>query len=203
MGRAAAMADWTPGIPEDEFHYRQPKRGLITKTEVRVLSLAKLRLREDSVVWDIGAASGSVAIEAALIARHGRVYAVEKNAEDMDLLRENIGKFGVGHVTAVNARAPEKLDDLPDPDAVFIGGSGGEMRELLEIVWKRLRPGGRVVVNAITLDNSHEAVSGMKEMGFEVEALLVQIARSRPLLGMTSFEALNPVYIITGKRPGE
>jgi precorrin-6Y C5,15-methyltransferase (decarboxylating) len=197
------MSGWTPGIPEDEFQYRQPKRGLITKTEVRIVSLAKLRVRGDSVVWDIGSGSGSVAIEAALIARRGAVHAVEKNAEDMDLIRQNIAKFGVGNVTALNARAPEKLDELPDPDAVFIGGSGGEMREILEIVSKRLRSGGRVVVNAITLDNSHEAVSGMKAVGFEVEALLVQIARSKPLLDMMSFEALNPVYIITGKRPGE
>lgn len=197
------MADWTPGIPEDEFHYRQPRRGLITKTEVRVLSLAKLRIREESVVWDIGAGSGSVAIEAALIARKGSVWAIEKNAEDMENVTQNIEKFGVGNVTAMNARAPERLNEFPDPDAVFIGGSGGEMREILEIVWKRLRPGGRVVVNAITLDNSYEAVSSMKELGFEVEATLVQISRSKPLLGMMSFEALNPIYIITGKRPGE
>jgi precorrin-6Y C5,15-methyltransferase (decarboxylating) len=198
-----AMADWTPGIPEDEFHYRQPRRGLITKTEVRVLSLAKLRIREESVVWDIGAGSGSVAIEAALIARKGSVWAIEKNAEDMENVTQNVEKFGVGNVTAMNARAPERLNEFPDPDAVFIGGSGGEMREILEIVWKRLRPGGRVVVNAITLDNSYEAVSSMKELGFEVEATLAQISRSKPLLGMMSFEALNPIYIITGKRPGE
>jgi precorrin-6Y C5,15-methyltransferase (decarboxylating) len=197
------MADWAPGIPEDEFYYRQPRRGLITKTEVRVLSLAKLRLREESVIWDIGAGSGSVAVEAALIARHGRVYAVEKNAEDLELIRENLEKFRVGNVTVLHARAPDGLDELPDPDAIFIGGSGGELREILEIAWKRLRPGGRVVANAITLDNSHEAVSGMKAAGFEVEAILVQIARSKPLLGMTSFEALNPIYIITGRRPGE
>jgi precorrin-6Y C5,15-methyltransferase (decarboxylating) len=199
----AAMADWTPGIPEDEFHYRQPRRGLITKTEVRVLSLAKLRIREESVVWDIGAGSGSVAIEAALIARKGSVWAIEKNAEDMENVTQNVEKFGVGNVTAMNARAPERLNEFPDPDAVFIGGSGGEMREILEIVWKRLRPGGRVVVNAITLDNSYEAVSSMKELGFEVEATLAQISRSKPLLGMMSFEALNPIYIITGRRPGE
>lgn len=197
------MADWTPGIPEDEFHYRQPRRGLITKTEVRVLSLAKLRIREESVVWDIGAGSGSIAIEAALIARKGSVWAIEKNAEDMENVTQNVEKFGVGNVTAMNARAPERLNEFPDPDAVFIGGSGGEMKEILEIVWKRLRPGGRVVVNAITLDNSYEAVSSMKELGFEVAATLVQISRSKPLLGMMSFEALNPIYIITGRRPGE
>ena len=197
------MADWTPGIPEEEFHHRQPRCGLITKAEVRVLSLAKLRIREESVIWDIGAGSGSVAIEAALIAGRGSVWAIEKNAEDMENIARNVGKFGVTNVTAMNAVAPERLDEFPDPDAVFIGGSGGEMREILGIVGKRLRTGGRVVVNAITLDSSYEAVSFMKELGFEVETTLVQIARSKALLGKTSFEALNPIYIITGKRPGE
>lgn len=197
------MADWTTGIPDEEFHCREPRRGLITKAEVRVISLAKLRLREDSVVWDIGAGSGAVAVEAALIAGKGSVWAVEKNAEDMDNVIHNIEKFSVPNVAAVHARAPEGLDGFPDPDAVFIGGSGGEMRRILEVVSKRLKAGGRVVVNAITLDSSHEAVSALRDLGFEVEATLVQIARSKPLLGMMSFEALNPIYVIAGKRPGE
>jgi precorrin-6Y C5,15-methyltransferase (decarboxylating) len=197
------MADWTPGIPDEEFHCREPRRGLITKAEVRVISLAKLRLREDSVVWDIGAGSGAVAVEAALIAGKGSVWAIEKNAEDAGNVELNVEKFGAANVTAVHARAPEGLDGFPDPDAVFIGGSGGEMRRILEVVSKRLKAGGRVVVNAITLDSSHEAVSTLRDLGFEVEATLVQIARSKPLLGMMSFEALNPIYVITGKRPGE
>ncbi len=197
------MADWTPGIPDEEFHCREPRRGLITKAEVRVISLARLRLREDLVVWDIGAGSGAVAVEAALIAGKGSVWAIEKNAEDAGNVELNAEKFGAANVKVVHGRAPEGLDGFPDPDAVFIGGSGGEMRRILEVVSKRLKAGGRVVVNAITLDNSYEAVSAMKELGFEVEATLVQIARSKPLLNMMSFEALNPIYIITGKRPGE
>ncbi len=200
---ALPFQPWTFGIPEDEFHYRQPKRGLITKVEVRVISLSKLRLKEESVVWDIGAGSGSVAIEAALLARRGLVYAIEKNEEDLELIRQNIEKFGARNVQVVHRIAPDGLDLLPDPDAVFVGGSGGFMRGILEVSAKRLKPSGRIVVNAITLENLHEAVSALKALGFEVEATLVQVARSKPLLGMFAFEALNPIYVIAGKRPGE
>jgi precorrin-6Y C5,15-methyltransferase (decarboxylating) len=98
----------------------------------------------------------------------------------------------------LHARAPEGLDGLPDPDAVFVGGSGGGLREILAIAAKRLRPGGRIVVNAITLDTLHEAVSAYRALGLAHDATLVSIARSKPLLGMLSFEALNPVYVVTG-----
>lgn len=194
------LVAWAPGLPEEVFDQRKPKLGLITKREVRVLSLARLALRPDSVVWDIGAGSGSVSIEAARLALRGRVFAVEKNAEDVEIVRANVEKFGAAHVTVVHARAPEGLDRLPDPDAVFVGGSGGELGEILAIAAARLRPGGRLVVNAVTLDTLHEAVSTFRRLDLEHEAILVSIARSRPLLGMMSFEALNPVYVVTAWR---
>jgi precorrin-6Y C5,15-methyltransferase (decarboxylating) len=108
-----------------------------------------------------------------------------------------VARFRVPHVAAVHAKAPDGLDALPDPDAVFVGGSGGAMREILEIAAARLRPAGRLVVNAITLDNLHEAVTAMRDLGLAHEAILVSIARSKPLLGRMSFEALNPVYVVT------
>jgi precorrin-6Y C5,15-methyltransferase (decarboxylating) len=202
LGPAAATATdapvaWNPGLPEEAFDQRRPKVGLITKREVRILSLARLELRPDSVVWDIGAGSGSVSIEAARLAPRGRVFAVEKNAEDVEIVRANVARFGVPHVTVLHARAPEGLDTFPDPDAVFVGGSGGGLRDILAIAAKRLRKGGRIVVNAITLDTLHEAVSGCRALGLAHDATLVSIARSKPLLGMLSFEALNPVYVVT------
>jgi precorrin-6Y C5,15-methyltransferase (decarboxylating) len=199
-GPAAARDAWSPGLPEDAFDQRKPKVGLITKREVRVLSLARLAVRPDSVVWDIGAGSGSVSIEAARLAPRGRVFAVEKNAEDVQIVRANVEKFRVPHVTVIHARAPEGLDRLPDPDAVFVGGSGGALAEILGIAAKRLRPGGRIVVNAITLETLHEAIQTHRQLGLEHEAILVSIARSRPLLEMMSFEALNPVYVVTAWR---
>lgn len=191
---------WAPGLPEDVFDQRKPKLGLITKREIRVLSLARLALQPDSVVWDIGAGSGSVSIEAARLAPHGRVFAVEKNADDVEIVRSNVDKFRVPHVTVLHATAPDRLDELPDPDAVFIGGSGGQLREILSIAAARLRESGRIVVNAITLDTLHETVTVFRELRLEHEAILASIARSKPLLGMMSFEALNPVYIVTAWR---
>lgn len=191
---------WTPGLPEEAFDHRKPKFGLITKREVRVLSLARLALRPDSVVWDIGAGSGSVSIEAARLAPRGRVFAVEKSAEDAEIIRINVAKFGVPHVRVVHGRAPERLDELPDPDAVFVGGSGGALSEILTVAATRLRPGGRIVVNAITVDTLYETVSVFRRLALEHEAILVSVARSKPLLDMMSFEALNPVYVVTAWR---
>jgi precorrin-6Y C5,15-methyltransferase (decarboxylating) len=191
---------WTPGLPEDVFEQRKPKLGLITKREIRVLSLARLALRPDSVVWDIGAGSGSVSIEAARLAPHGRVFAVEKNSDDAEIVRSNVEKFRVPHVTVLHATAPDRLDELPDPDAVFVGGSGGRLREILSIAAARLTTSGRIVVNAITLETLYETVSVFRELRLEHEVILASIARSKPLLGMMSFEALNPVYIVTAWR---
>lgn len=199
-GSLAPVPAWAPGLPEEAFDQRKPKLGLITKREVRVLSLARLALRPESTVWDIGAGSGSVSIEAARLASRGRVFAVEKNAEDVEIVRANVARFAVPHVTVLHARAPERLDELPDPDAVFVGGSGGELGPILALAAERLRRGGRIVVNAITLDTLHAAVTTFRGLGLAHEALLVSIARSKPLLDMMSFEALNPVYVVTAWR---
>jgi precorrin-6Y C5,15-methyltransferase (decarboxylating) len=177
--------DWTFGIPEEAFYLRQPLKGLITKTEVRVLSLAKMRLRPGNTVWDIGAGSGSVSIEAALLGAN--VWAIEKNKEDCDIVRRNVEKFGTPQVTVVHGVAPAALAELPDPDAVFVGGSGGEMGELVRICRERLLPGGRLVINVATLENLGEVPAS--------DVTLVQISRTRPILNLHRFEALNPVFI--------
>jgi precorrin-6Y C5,15-methyltransferase (decarboxylating) len=177
--------DWTFGVPEEAFYQRQPLKGLITKTEVRVLSLAKMRLRPGNTVWDIGAGSGSVSIEAALLG--AKVWAVEKNKEDCEIVRRNVEKFGTPQVTVVHGVAPAALAELPDPDAVFIGGSGGEMGELVRICRERLLPGGRLVINVATLENLGEVPAR--------DVTLVQISRTRPILDLHRFEALNPVFI--------
>lgn len=193
---------WPMGIEDEEFAQRKPDKGLITKKEIRVLSLAKLALRADSVVWDIGAGSGSVAIEAARIAREGAVYAIEKNEPDLELIRSNMRKFRTDF-TLVAGRAPAGLEAFADPDAVFIGGSGGELRELLGVCVTRLKPGGTIVMNAATIENLAEAQAVLKELGMETDILLAQMSRSKPILNMTRFEGLNPVYIITAKRKRE
>ena len=193
---------WTLGIPDDEFFQRRPERGLLTKAEVRVVALSKLRIRPDSTVWDIGGGAGSVSIEVALMAPRGRIYVIEKNGEDCENIRQNIAKFETKQVTLVEGNAPDGLEMWPDPDAVFVGGSGGRMDRILAIASDRLRPDGRVVVDVATIENLSESDRSLKALGFTTAITMVSIGRSKPILDLTRFEALNPVFIVTGWRAG-
>lgn len=190
---------WPMGIDDEHFIQRKPLKGLITKKEVRTLSLSALRLKAQSVVWDIGTCTGSVAIEAGKIAREGSVFAIEKNEVDLANCHENLRKFRVD-ATVLQAKAPEGLDDFPDPDAVFIGGTSGGMAAILDICCSRLKPNGRIVLNAVTIENLAEAQAAFKQRGFKTDITLVQISRSQPILNLTRFEGLNPVYIIAAER---
>ena len=188
------------GMPDEKFHQRKPKGGLITKLEVRAVSLAKMRLNDDSVVWDIGAGSGAVSIEASFLARKGRIYAVEKNTADVAIIRKNLQKFHVHNVEVVQAFAPDGLVELPDPTTVFVGGSGGRMKQILDVVCRRLRPGGRIVINVVALENLSAAIGALEARGFVADVTLVNVARSTNIMELTRLEAMNPVFIVTGVR---
>jgi precorrin-6Y C5,15-methyltransferase (decarboxylating) len=185
------------GLADDGFAHRD---GMITKQEVRAISLAKLRLRADSIVWDIGAGSGAVTVEAARIAYRGAVYAVERQPEAVALIRANLGTFQTPNVHVVQAIAPGGLRSLPDPDGVFIGGSGGQMPPIIRESATRLRPGGSIVVNAIALESVHDVLATLQTVRFTVEVTLVNIARSKTLGRRLGFEALNPVYVISARK---
>ena len=182
-------------LHEDEFAKRMPKKGLITKREARLLSLAMMQLRPSSVVWDVGAGSGSVAIEAALQAYEGSVFAVEIDPEGVEICRDNVRAHAVDNVRVVAGRAPEALAELPDPDAVFVGGSKGSMAEIVDVALERLRAGGRLVVNAITLENVGETYRCLRERGREPEVILLNISRAEPLARYMRWEAQNPIHI--------
>jgi precorrin-6Y C5,15-methyltransferase (decarboxylating) len=184
-----------PYLPEDAFARRVPKKGLITKREVRVLSIAALQVRPDATIWDIGAGSGSVAIEAALLAPDGRAFAVEIDEECVGMARDNVKALGADNVEVVHGLAPAALADLPDPDAVFVGGSKGAMSEVIEVALARLRPGGRLVVNAITLDNVAEAYQGFRARGLLPELVVASCSRGEPLARYLRYEAQNPVHV--------
>ncbi len=190
------------GIPEDMFGQKKD-RALITKLEVRAVSLAKMCLDEYSTVWDIGAGSGAVSIEASLLARKGRVFTIEKDGDSITNIRVNVNKFRRHNVTVIQAFAPDKLEEFPDPTAVFIGGSGGNMESILERACRRLKPGGRIVINVATLENLNCAVSSLGANGFTVDTTLVNVARSKDISALTRLEALNPVFVVTGKRGKE
>ena len=195
---AVALYPRRLGIPEEEFHQRKPKGGLITKQEVRVVSLAKMCLTDESVLWDIGAGSGAVSVEASFLIRKGHIYAIEKNDTDVAIIKRNLRKFHVPNVEVVHTFAPDGLGNLPDPTVVFIGGSGGRMEEILDFVSHRLKPGGRIVINVVALQNLSAAVNALKVRGFVPDVTLVNVARSTSVRELTRFEALNPVFVVTG-----
>jgi precorrin-6Y C5,15-methyltransferase (decarboxylating) len=188
------------GIDDDEF---QTSKKLITKLEVRAVTLAKLQLQDDLVMWDIGAGSCSVSIEASNLMPNGRIFAVEENPQCIGFIRENLKKFIARNVKLVEGKASEVLEDLPDPDRVFIGGSGGELEEIIVAVDNRLRPDGVVVLNAVTLDTLTRSVEFLEDHGFTVEATCVNIAKTRSLTEYKMFEAQNPVYVITARKGNE
>jgi precorrin-6B C5,15-methyltransferase / cobalt-precorrin-6B C5,C15-methyltransferase len=182
------------GIADEEF---ATAKKLITKQEVRAVTLAKLQLQDDLVMWDIGAGSGSVSIEAENLMPNGRIFALEKNSQHLVFLKENLKKFVARNIVLVEAFAPEGLDDLPDPDRVFIGGSGGMLEEIIQAVDRRLKPEGRIVLNAVTLDTLTKAVEFLEDHGYGVEVTCVNIAKTRNLTEYKMFDAHNPVYIIS------
>ena len=191
------------GLPDDAFEQRRPLKGQITKREVRAVSLYSLGLRSDSVVWDIGAGTGSISAEASLIAREGTVYAVERDEESLPLLRRNLERWGSNNVQIVAGEAPDALVDLADPDAVFVGGSGGRLAEILDEAIKRLRISGRIVVNLAALERTNDVYHRFKSSGLVTDMVMVNSSRGKDMPdGTVRLEALNPVFVVTARREG-
>ncbi|MEI3525868.1 MAG: precorrin-6A reductase [Eubacteriales bacterium] len=187
-------------IPDEEF---QRGDAPMTKSEVRSLSVAKLNLNRDSIAWDIGAGTGSVTIEMALAAADGEVYAIEKKPAAAALIEENARRFGTPNVEVHVGTAPEALTDLPAPTHAFIGGSSGNMKEILQLLLVK-NPQVRVVINAITLETVAEANSCFKELGFtDVDITQIQAAKAKKVGPYEMMMGQNPVYIFAGTGKGE
>ncbi|MEF2967353.1 precorrin-6y C5,15-methyltransferase (decarboxylating) subunit CbiE [Paenibacillus sp. M1] len=184
-------------FPDEAYSQRRPEKGLITKREVRSFILSELDLAEDAVVWDIGSGSGAVAAECARISRLGQVYAVEKGAANLPHMEANRSRFRADFAI-IHDKAPHGLDPLPDPDAVFIGGSGGELEAIIDTCAARLRPGGRLVVSAVTVETLHGSMRALQQAGMDPAVTMLQASRGKAILGMTRFEGMNPVYVISG-----
>lgn len=189
------------GNPADAFLQSKPKHGLLTPAEVRAMALAELDLGPESIVWDIGAGSGSVAIEAAQLAHAGHVYAVEMDPEDHALIRANAERFAVGNLTAILGRAPEAWAELPAPDAVFVGGSGREVSRVVELAYERMKPGGRLVANVGSIDNLSDVHAALARRNPDVQAWMINIARGTHQLDRLRFESLNPTFLVSVVRP--
>jgi precorrin-6Y C5,15-methyltransferase (decarboxylating) len=188
------------GIPETALLHRAEKRGLITKREVRLIALSYLELHRGDVFWDVGAGSGSVAIEAARLAPSLRVFAVEKERLALQQLHENACRFSLPGLRIIEGEAPEILEDLPDPDAVFIGGSGGRLQELIAAAGTRLKTGGRIAINCITVENFARGWSCLGDRGLLPQATSVQLAHTRPLGSLHCLEPESPIFILRAKK---
>lgn len=184
------------GNPDATFIQSKPKQGLLTTAEVRAVALAQMALGPHSVVWDVGAGSGSVSVEAAQLAPAGQVFAIEQDPEDAELIRDNADRFGVGNVTPVTGRAPEVWAELPDPDAVFMEGSGREIVRLAELAFARLRPGGRLVCSIASIEALHEVRTALVALTSDVNVWMLNIARGTDQLERLRFDALNPAFLI-------
>lgn len=182
------------GVNESEITH---SRGLITKDEVRAVTLHKLRLPQRGVLWDVGAGSGSVSIEAAGLCPGLKVYAVEKDEEQIANMEENKNRFGVTNMKIIRGAAPEALQALPSPDRAFVGGSGGQLSGIIGCIREKMAK-GIVVVNAVTRETLDAAPLLLENSGFLVEISQVSVSRSRVLNGRRHMAALNDVFVITG-----
>ena len=185
------------GLPEEFFLHQ---RGLITKAEIRAVTLSKLALSTEHVFWDLGAGSGSVAVEAALFVKNGRIIAVEKDAQRSMQIRRNLERFSIENATVVQDAFPACLAGLPRPHRVFIGGGGNILSELITAVDRRVRPRARIVMNTVLMANLDGAVKTLESLGYRTDIVQIQISRSRAMPWSSRLEAENPVWIISGER---
>ncbi|MCD8198025.1 MAG: precorrin-6A reductase [Lachnospiraceae bacterium] len=169
----------------------------MTKSEIRSLSVAKLQLTKDALVYDVGAGTGSVTIELALAACDGTVYAVERNEEACSLIEENKRRFGTPNIQVIHGLAPEALEDLPAPTHVFVGGSAGNLKEILQCILQK-NPSVRLVINTVTLETIGEVTDCLKELPLvEEEIISVSVARAKALGSYHLMMGQNPIYIVT------
>ena len=184
-----------PGLPDEAF-----ERGDVpmTKQEVRAAVLAKLAVRPEDILWDVGAGTGSVSVELALAAPRGRVYAVECRPEGCALIKANREKFRTRNLVLVEGLAPDALSDLPAPDAVFIGGSKGSLAAIVDAALDK-NPDARICVSAIALETLSAAVAALTAKGRTVQVSQIAVSRARAVGGLHLMMAQNPIYLITGE----
>lgn len=186
------------GIPDELFFRGQVP---MTKAEVRAVTIAKARLTDAQVIWDIGAGTGSISVEAALTSRHGQVHAVEKEEDAVELLKQNIQLFGAGNIILHHGTAPEVLKGLPVPDRVFIGGSGGNFEQIIKYVDEKLVPGGRIVINAVVLETLIKAMELLKVHRFtDIDLVQVSISKTVNVGTFNMFKSNNPVFVISAEK---
>jgi precorrin-6Y C5,15-methyltransferase (decarboxylating) len=189
------------GNPDEMFLQTKPKRGLLTSSEIRCLVLAELNLGPTSVVWDIGAGSGSVAIEAGQISPGGEIYAIEMDVDDFTLIGQNAERFGVHNVFPIHGAAPSAWEELPDPDAIFIGGTGRQLATIVTDALARLKPGGRIVADMASIDNVSEVQMLLRDATGDVKVWMFSVCKGNYQLERIRFDAQNPIFVVSAIKP--
>ena len=186
----------TPGIPDEEFERLDDVP--ITKEEVRVVQISKARLKRGYTVYDIGCGSGSISVEAAIqVESAGKIYAVDFDPKAIDLTKKNLEKFGISNVTTILGNAKEKIPELPQADAIFIGGTGGDTKEILELCYDKIKSGGRIVLGIILIETLFSVLELIKKLNLSVDITQIIISKSRKTTTGTMMLARNPVTIIS------
>ena len=190
----------TPGIP-DEFFDRD--EGVpITKEEVRVVQISKARIKPGMIIYDIGCGSGSISVEAALqIEDSGHVHAVDNDVKAVELTKKNLAKFGVRNVSVINNDANKAISDLPEADAIFIGGTGKDTEEIVKLCQDKLKQGGRIVIGMILIETIFSVLSLIQELSFNsIDITQVTISKSRKTSTGTMMLARNPVTVLAATK---
>ncbi len=188
------------GLADGTFTSFSDRPGLMTKREVRILILGELALQPKQIIWDIGAGTGSVSIEIARLSETSQVYAIEKTAIGSSLIEQNCRRLQVKNVISIHGSAPDILQQLPAPNRIFIGGSGGNLNSILDSCNARLATNGIVVLALATLEHLNTALGWLNSYRWEYRLLQVQLSRSVPVGQLTRFTPLNPVTIVTATR---
>ncbi|MEX0765048.1 MAG: precorrin-6Y C5,15-methyltransferase (decarboxylating) subunit CbiT [Nitrosopumilaceae archaeon] len=190
----------TPGIPDELFE--RLEEVPITKEEVRVIQISKARLSPGQTVYDIGCGSGSVSIEAALqIKPSGKVYSIDFEPKAIELTKKNLAKFGISNVTVISGNATEKIAELPLADAIFIGGTGGDTRDILKLCEDKLKSGGRIVIGTILVETLFAVLDIIEKLKFsEVDITQITVSKSRKTSTGTMMLARNPITIISATK---
>jgi cobalt-precorrin-6B (C15)-methyltransferase len=190
----------TPGIPDELFE--RTEKVPITKEEVRVIQISKARLRPGQLVYDVGCGSGSISVEAAIqVESNGNVYAIDYDSNAVELTKKNLEKFGVSNVKVILGNAKEKISELPEANAIFIGGTGGDTQKIIELCQNKLKSGGRIVIGVILIETLFSVISIMEKLNFtSVDITQITISKSRKTSTGTMMLARNPVTIISATK---
>ncbi|MGQ0605979.1 MAG: precorrin-6Y C5,15-methyltransferase (decarboxylating) subunit CbiT [Candidatus Nitrosotenuis sp.] len=190
----------TPGIPDEEFERTEDVP--ITKEEVRVIQISKARLSEGDLVYDIGCGSGSITVEAGLQIGHtGKIFAVDMDPKAIDLTRKNLTKFGVSNVELILSDAKQKISELPMADAIFIGGTGGDTKDIVTLCNSKLKTGARIVIGIILIETLYSVLDIIYKLGFsDIDITQITISKSKKTSTGTMMLARNPVTIISATK---